>query len=762
MILLTMKTGTFVLLIISALALTLRLLGTNPGYPPIHPDEPKIADSAIKIAFYGDFKPVAYYYGQLLPLLYAAVNIIFFIPLFFTFVLPINLTVSLQKGHTGTFSCFLQGTDDIRHCILTRSQDFFYYLARYETAIVGSLSVLLVYLLGKRLFSTKVGVVAAFFTAVNYRHVLSSTLSLADAPLSTFALLSVLLSTTLLVNRSMKSYLLAGVGLGLTLSVKYFIYTIPTFFLCHLLSVWQVHNKISWRIRETLLALKLLLSLLVALALFLAINPFLVIDWKEAGSQLALNFHFYNISSSSVNPGFYIKSLFPIYYLFKYGIGEILSVLIAAGFVYSTFRYPKSALLLVSTILPFLYFLLVVSGANFVRNYTAIIPLLMVFPAILIIDSVHYLKIGSRTLPVLAIVVFLVGFPSLKNSFLLSSSFAKTQNQELLLNWIVDNIPNDATLAHTWGAPVPSYKPTTTINWTPWPSGFMSLEELREADVQWVAVSSEATTFTNTALWTSHNEIVKSAFVDNTFLETLFQNNYAGLVVAEIGDYRVKEFIKPFWQSADVSFFVAKVPLEWSVKREKALVTFNFEGNAQRDIWEESSFLKERRYHSTIVTGEGLNKSHALELSQTVSCEAPVYAVPALAMVSSPTFAVSPDKWYSLSGVGRREASPKYSEFKSGFMRLDFYSKDNRRLRTYVTKQLAAKVGWQDLNAAGLSPKGAFYGRVAIQVDYCNEGERYYFDELQVFVSEDSGIQKQDYPFFDVPHPKNFTWLPPL
>lgn len=748
--------------LIFILALFIRLLGTSPGYPPIHPDEPKIADSAIRIAFYGDFKPVAYYYGQLLPLLYAAVNIVFFIPLFFTFVLPINLIVSLQQGHTGTFGCFLQGADDLKHCILTRSQDFFYYLARYETAIVGSLSVLLVYLLGKRLFGTKVGVIAAFFTAVNYRHVLSSTLSLADAPLSTFALLSVLLSTTLLANRSMKNYLLAGIGLGLTLSIKYFFYTIPAFFLCHLLSVWQVHRKVSWRIRETLLAPKLLLSLFVALALFLVINPFLIIDWREASSQLTLNFHFYNIGSSSVNPGFYIKSLFPIYYLFKYGVGEILSVLIVAGFIYSIFRYPKSALLLASTILPFLYFFLAVSGAHFVRNYTAIIPFLMLFPAILLTDFVHRLRIQSSTaLLILGLAVFLIGLPSLKNSFILSSSLSKVQNQELLLEWIVDNIPNDATLAHTWGAPVPSYKPAKTINWSPWPSGFMSLEELRDAGVGWVAVSSEATTFANTALWTSHNEIVKPAFADKDFLTNLFLSNYAGLVVWELGNYRVKEFVKPFWQSSDVSFFVAKLPTAWGMKKGKTLAAFDFEDNAQKNIWEESSFLKEKRYHSIIAAGGGINRSKALGLSQAVSCEAPVYAIPALIMVSSPAFTVIPDKWYALSGVGLREASPKYSEFKNGFMRLDFYSKDNKTLKTYVTKQLVAENDWQTLNAMGVAPKNASYGKIAMQIDYCNEGERYYFDQLEVFVLEQS-IQKQDYPFFDVPLPKNFSWLPPL
>lgn len=751
----------FPIILILALSIFLRVLGTNPGYPPIHPDEPKIADSAIRIAFYGDFKPVAYYYGQLLPLLYAGVNIVFFVPLFFAFVLPINLIVSLQKGNMGTFGCFLQSADDIRYCILTRSQDFFFYLARYETAIAGSLSVLLVYLLGKRLFSTKVGIVAAFFTAVNYRHVLSSTLSLADAPAATFALLSVLLSLALLTNRSVKTYVLAGIGLAMVLSIKYFFYTIPIFFLCHLISVWKISGKtIFQRIKEVFFSPKFILSLIITLALFLIINPFLFLDWKEASSQLGLNFHFYRIDSSSTNLAFGLKSLFPIYYLFKYGIGQILSVLILLGFFYSIFRYPKGTLLLSSVILPFFYFFLVVSGANFVRNYTVIIPFLLIFPAILITDSVHYLKIGSRTLPILVIAVFLIGLPSLKNSFLLSSSFARTQNQELLLNFIVDNIPNDATLAHTWGAPVPSYKPTKTINWSPWPSGFMSLEELRGSQVEWVAVSSEATTFVANELWTGKNDIVQRSFLDDRLLQDLLKNNYASLVVQELGDFRVKEFTKPYWQSTDPSFFVAKLP-SWAAKAGTPIVSFKFE---EEGAWSISSLLGESQYEFMPSKGDGYGNSVGMKITQSKSCPlAPVQYSVTLSKISSPPFAVSPGKWYILSAFGRRELKKEYVEVKNGFVRLDFYSSSGRRLKTHVSRQLSSNNKWESLSTFGIAPEGSTQGRVSFQLDYCNEGEKYFLDNLEVSEAKVTPvISPAEYPYFGKPLPQNFGWLPPL
>src|SRR3990167_8225950 len=93
------------LFIIFVTGFILRIVGTNPGYLN-HPDEPKIADAALNITFHLNFEPVAFYYGSLLPIVYAFLNFIFILPFQFLF-----------------------------------SKDFFYYLTRYETALLSSFSI---------------------------------------------------------------------------------------------------------------------------------------------------------------------------------------------------------------------------------------------------------------------------------------------------------------------------------------------------------------------------------------------------------------------------------------------------------------------------------------------------------------------------------------------------------------------------------------------------------------------------------------------
>src|SRR3989344_5111001 len=157
---------------------------------------------------------------------------------------------------------------------------FFEYWVRYETAILSGFTVLVGYLLGKKLFNKEVGLVTAFFIAVNYRHILSSNLALADAPAAFFVLLSIYLSSHLLKNLSWKTYFWAGVGLGLIFSIKYFVYTIPTFLLCHLLGSWKVLK---------ILSRNFILSILVSLSIFALVNIFIFIKPEDAFAQIQYN-----------------------------------------------------------------------------------------------------------------------------------------------------------------------------------------------------------------------------------------------------------------------------------------------------------------------------------------------------------------------------------------------------------------------------------------------------------------------------------------
>lgn len=770
-----------VLIAIFVLAVFLRVLGTNPGYPEGHPDESTIADSATKITFYLNFEPVGFYYGSLLPIVYALMNWLFFIPLFLILILPINLVTSLQNGHTGTLGCLTQTTDEIRHCILVRSNDYFYFLARYETAILSALAVIVVYLLCKEIFNKRVGLIAAFFTAVNYRHVLSSNLSLADSPASTIALISVLLSIRIIKENTLRSYLFAGLGLGLAFSVKYFVYVIPVLLVCHAIAHLRAgKNSLAQKLLAATFDPKLLLSLATSILIFFAINPFLIINHETAQYQLALNASRYgggisfsmltNALSSQIN-------LFPLYYLFKFGLGELMSFTVILGFLYALYRYTVSTLIISSVALPFLFFFLVLSGTPNVRNYASIAPFLLIFPAVLVdrltpmagsilaqvIPKRFFTKLKIR--PFFAgasIMVLALGFPSLKDSFLSSYYFSQTRNQKLLLDWTVEKLPDNANIAKTWGVPFPSYKKVETlIDWSPRPESYMSLEELRDLNIGWVMISSDSDTYISNLAWIYRNNLIRNIFLDDQLLWDYLDNNYSSLVTQEIGGYRVKEF-KKGGHSLDPAFFVSEVPTFWGVKKNESISTYKFKGDTELDDLSLSSNCYE--LGQTDKTDEygyvGLN----LKPSRTKEVRLDFY--PSQLVLT--TFHSSENKWYTVSGKGVLKAPLAPANYKSGFLRLDFYSKDNQKLKTYVSRQLSESSNLQDLNAAGIAPVGAILAKVSFQSDTCQYDESYLLHSIEVFESK-SILESENleaitdrYPYFYKSLPRSFIWQPPL
>lgn len=752
------------LTLIFLLAFLLRIIGTYPGYLN-HPDEPKIADAALNITFHWNFEPVAFYYGSLLPIVYALINFLFVLPLYILFYIPLNFILSLPQGSIGIAGCILN--NGFSYCVLSESRELFSYLARYETALLSSTSVILIYFLSKRLFNKDIGLIAAFFTAINYRHVLSSHFALADGPLIVFIVLSILLSLRLLQKKSLKTYVTAGVGLGLVLSIKYFVYTIPVFIVCHILSSLQ-SKGLKCNLQSLIKILtntRVFISFFVAFLIFSIINLYIYLDFQDVKEQFVLNAMFYQTSELSLQSLFQFSKtpLFPLHYLYKYGVGEYLSIAALLGVIISLYKYPKSTLILSAILLPFFYVFLVISGATYVRNYSAVIPLLLLFPAVLIFAILDRIK--NRTIYFISatVIISILSFSSLRNSFLVSYSLAQTQNQELFFDWVVENVPNNGTLAHTFGVSVPSYKPATTINFTPWPTSFMSIQELEEDDVQWVAVSSDATTFISEQLWTGNNAVGQRAVLDESFRNQLLTNNYANLLIQELGNYRVKEFIKPYWQSPDPSIFISKLPL-WQKEEGKMLATYNFDSDIQSEEWVISSILRETPHELIFSKNEGYANSPGLKISQRSLCPPyPIQYSLAFTTISSQSFSVSPGKWYFLSGYGHRMPLSKYAELRNGFIRLDFYSAGGNRLKTYVSRQLSNKGGWEKLSVFGMAPGSSSHAKVAFQLDYCNEGEKYFLDNIQVSESKITPpISLSDYPYFDKPLHNNFIWTPPL
>ena len=186
-------------------ALILRVYGISDNLPYINqPDEPAVADKALRILQTGDFNVHYFVYPNLYYYMQAAVYVVRFFAL-------------VSSGQIETLGQIVP-TD-------------FYLWGRLLTALLGTLTVLLVYLTGKRLYGTAIGLVAAVFMATNSVHLLHSQFITTDAPATFFGALAMLAIARLFPDPSgerahaappaLPAYVLAGIASGLAIGTKY-------------------------------------------------------------------------------------------------------------------------------------------------------------------------------------------------------------------------------------------------------------------------------------------------------------------------------------------------------------------------------------------------------------------------------------------------------------------------------------------------------------------------------------------------------------
>jgi hypothetical protein len=190
------------LFLIIVLALILRLVGIKHGFPFIyHPDEPTIIRSALGVRF--KLNPGHFDW----PHLYIYLNFV----LYKVFAAFRDLAVSAGLKGTISSSFPLVWNDNL----------IFYYLTRCFSAIFGALTVIPLYLTGKELFGKKAGIFSALTMAILPYHVWHSHYSLGDVPMVFMLAWGLYFSSKIMKSSDIKNYLLAGLFVGLSASMKY-------------------------------------------------------------------------------------------------------------------------------------------------------------------------------------------------------------------------------------------------------------------------------------------------------------------------------------------------------------------------------------------------------------------------------------------------------------------------------------------------------------------------------------------------------------
>jgi len=118
------------------------------------------------------------------------------------------------------FDLWFGGRAGVSHAYATNQTEVF-VIARVASAILGTVAVGLLYLVGARMFDRRVGLLAAGLLAVAFLPVFYSHLALNDVPTLAPICLSLWGTARILRGGGLGSYALAGVGLGLACATKY-------------------------------------------------------------------------------------------------------------------------------------------------------------------------------------------------------------------------------------------------------------------------------------------------------------------------------------------------------------------------------------------------------------------------------------------------------------------------------------------------------------------------------------------------------------
>jgi hypothetical protein len=118
------------------------------------------------------------------------------------------------------FELWFGSADTVRH-LYTTDPTAVFVVARGVAAVLGTLSVLLLYLAGARLFDRTVGLVAAAILGLGFLPVFYSHLALNDVPTLAPVCLSLYGLAGILRRGARRDYAIAGIGLGLAAATKY-------------------------------------------------------------------------------------------------------------------------------------------------------------------------------------------------------------------------------------------------------------------------------------------------------------------------------------------------------------------------------------------------------------------------------------------------------------------------------------------------------------------------------------------------------------
>ncbi len=401
------------------LAAALRLYGIGHGLPFVYnPDEANILARALSVA--RSLDPEYYLYPS------------FFFYLIFAVMGGLFVAGSLLGRYESLAAFEARFFEDPTD---------FYVAGRVLVVVLALATIVLLERLVSKHFGKTAGRASAFFTAVAYFHARDSHYLKHDVPAGFLVALFLWAMDRALERKTLSSYLLAGVVLGIAFATHYYlIFLAPAFVLCHF----------AYRGRE---AFSRLAAAAAASALtFFLLSPFVILRFPTALEHMRANRQVVVDRSLSAGAGLFPSLGLYVEFVIEQGLGYILAALVLFGFFLLARREPKSLAFWAPLPLMFLAFL---SYTFFAGRY-----LNPVLPCLAAAAGVTVSAIGARFgTAAAAIVTLAAGMQPLYFTLQVDRLFASEDTRSLAREWALEELPAGSTVAlQSYSSPLPQSK----------------------------------------------------------------------------------------------------------------------------------------------------------------------------------------------------------------------------------------------------------------------------------------------------------------
>lgn len=439
------KTHIYFLLAIVMLAFFLRFYGLNFGEPyNYHPDETKLVTQA----------------GRLLATKFMDKDAYFGIrvyPPFYTYVLAGAMGVYIGLGLvTGRFESLAA----VQTAYETDPFQFF-LISRALVAVMGVLSIFIIYLIGKRLYSQKIGLLSALLLAVNFLYVRNSHFGTVDIPAAFFGLICVYFCIRIFQEGKTIFYLLAAVFAAIALATKFsmLIIVFPILF-----AHFSRFAPREWF--KKIVDKKLWLAAGTGIVTFLLACPIIWLDFHETWGGIVGTTKFESVGK--IGSGGSLLSYwtgdqsdgFGVFYpnSIPETFGIVLTILAAIGLLYVLIKHRKQDWFILAATIP-MYLLFEKMSIKAMRHILPIIPFLLLAATVFVVEMSDKIRQKILRTIVLTVIIFFIVVTQIRSAITYQHALMQTDPRTKATAWIEKNIPAGSAVAVENFPPVLFEKP---------------------------------------------------------------------------------------------------------------------------------------------------------------------------------------------------------------------------------------------------------------------------------------------------------------